>query len=364
MADEELHTIENVEIFATGTHNGDRYTTKDLDDMVDSFGKVGFNVPLKAAHNWTESDVALGWIENLRRKGSKLVADFTNIPESVFATIKRRGWDAVSSEIFFDIERNKKTFRRVLKAVGLLGISTPAVTLKPLHKLEFSETGDTFRTYEYKPQEEDMELKEMAEKIESLEKERDELKSTNGRGDITVQIAKLQADIITGHEDYKKNSEELIKTLSNELKENKTKTEEIAKTLRDDKIKSLSAKLKIPALRPHIEALFSVVSEVTKTVKFSAKSGEKEEETSAEKVIESFIDALNKQAERLFGQNAKVNAVDRENETSEEDIGEEVDKRIQKYIKDNKLDKVSDYSEAMRAVLDADEDLKTAYAAN
>lgn len=127
--------IEGVEIFASGVHNGDCYTTEDLDDMVSNFREVGFTPPLKAGHDDTPGKPAIGWIENVRRHGSKLIADITHIPSEIYNLIKRRGYDRVSSEIFWNAKQNGKTFRRVLKAVALLGADIPAVgSLKPLHQ--------------------------------------------------------------------------------------------------------------------------------------------------------------------------------------------------------------------------------------
>ncbi len=47
-ADMTRYEIKDVEIFSTGTYNGDKYTTKDLDDILDSFGKTGYDPQTRA----------------------------------------------------------------------------------------------------------------------------------------------------------------------------------------------------------------------------------------------------------------------------------------------------------------------------
>jgi hypothetical protein len=102
--------------------------------MVANFGRVGFNPPVKLGHKEQSGDRAFGWVTAIRRIGSKLVADLSGVPAALVRLIKDRAYDAVSSEVFWNLERNGKTFRRVLKAVALLGAETPAVSdLRPLH---------------------------------------------------------------------------------------------------------------------------------------------------------------------------------------------------------------------------------------
>lgn len=129
----EVGTIRGVEIFATGTHNGDEYGEADLDEMVASFPHLGYKPPLKQGHG--EGQRAYGWVENLRRAGSKLLADFVDVPKKVIEEIREKGWGPVSAEVFWDLERAGTTFKRALKAVALLGGDVPAVPgLKPVYE--------------------------------------------------------------------------------------------------------------------------------------------------------------------------------------------------------------------------------------
>lgn len=141
--------IKGVEIFEVGEWNGDKYDESDLDAMVDAFKHQQFVPPLKAGHDETPGRPALGWVANLRRVGTKLIADFTHIPDAVFQVIKSRGFDRVSSEIYWDLKQGKKKFRRALKAVALLGADVPAVSsLAPLHSLFFNLEG-TVKYYDW-----------------------------------------------------------------------------------------------------------------------------------------------------------------------------------------------------------------------
>lgn len=126
--------IKNVEIFATGTWNGRKYTDKDLDDIVNSFGHVGFEPPLKLGHNDGQKMLqkdglpAAGWVENIKKVGSKLVADFKDVPKKIFELLEKKAYKTKSVEIYHNLTvQGGKTFSHVLKAVALLGADIPEV---------------------------------------------------------------------------------------------------------------------------------------------------------------------------------------------------------------------------------------------
>ncbi len=137
------NAIKGVEIFKTGTHNGDVYTEKDLDDMVTAFGVLDFRPAIKIGHTKdSPGSPAYGWVQNVSRDGDKLRADFTDMHDSVVEAIRNKAYDRCSSEIYFNLKRGGKDYRRALKAVALLGAEVPAVAgLTPLHKMEFAEAG-------------------------------------------------------------------------------------------------------------------------------------------------------------------------------------------------------------------------------
>ena len=147
------------EVFATGTHNGDTYSAADLDAMVEAFPKAGFKPPIKLGHSdgqkllKGEELVAAGWIENLRRVGVKLLADFKKVPGKIADLIKAGAFRQKSAEVVWDFPNGKDKFPRVLTGVALLGEHIPAVAdlndivslyKKPLDDLthEFKGEGD------------------------------------------------------------------------------------------------------------------------------------------------------------------------------------------------------------------------------
>jgi hypothetical protein len=118
--------------------------------MVDAFDRCGFKVPVKLGHDEKSGDRSWGWVKAIRRVGSKLVADITDIPSSLFKLIKEKAYDAVSAEIFWDIERNGEVFKRCLRAVALLGAEIPAVSdLAPISAAEMHSTRSR-RAFRYK----------------------------------------------------------------------------------------------------------------------------------------------------------------------------------------------------------------------
>lgn len=125
--------IKNVEIMRTGVWNRDKFTLAHLKAMAENFKKLDYRVPVKLGHTRDPGAPAYGWLANVRLAGEKLVADFTDVPAEIVEMIKKKMFDTVSSEIYFNLLREGKTYNRALKAVALLGANIPAVAgLKPL----------------------------------------------------------------------------------------------------------------------------------------------------------------------------------------------------------------------------------------
>jgi hypothetical protein len=131
-----MSEIKGVEIFSVGKWNGDDFTVEDIDAMVDSFNenKATLRPFLKLGHNEQQKILAndglpaAGWVDNLRRVGEKLVADFVQVPKQVMELIQKGAYKKVSSEIYFNIKLGDKLFSRFLSGVALLGTDLPAVT--------------------------------------------------------------------------------------------------------------------------------------------------------------------------------------------------------------------------------------------
>ncbi|GAG44697.1 unnamed protein product, partial [marine sediment metagenome] len=127
--------LKDVEIFSAANNpNGHEYTDDDLENMVDGFFKTKEELKpyLKLGHDDEQRIAqnsglpAIGWIDNLRKVGKKLIADFVKVPKKVYDFIKAGGYRRVSSEIFWNIEVGGKKYKKLLKAVSLLGADTPA----------------------------------------------------------------------------------------------------------------------------------------------------------------------------------------------------------------------------------------------
>ena len=129
------------EIFDTGTWNKIPFNDADLNGIVDSFDKIeNQKVFLKLGHNGkqeiTDGQPAIGWIERIYRKGTKLVADFRDLPTVIHNAISKKLYRTVSVELLRNVEYKGSTYPWILDAVALLGSDQPAVnTLADLEAL-------------------------------------------------------------------------------------------------------------------------------------------------------------------------------------------------------------------------------------
>lgn len=135
---EPLQIIRGAEIFKTGTWKGKQFETKDLDEMVNNwreFKDSWFQPAVKDGHHFEPGKPALGYLDNVRRVGDKLIADLVDLPTKVYDMIKGKRYDRVSAEIAPNLEKNGKTYKWVLSALAILGPEIPEVTgLKPLRQ--------------------------------------------------------------------------------------------------------------------------------------------------------------------------------------------------------------------------------------
>ena len=180
------------EVFAVGDWKGDKYGTKDLDEIVKGFDetKDALKPYVKLGHNDGQNLAqkdglpAVGWIENVRRQGKKLLVDIKNVPKKIYELIKTGAYKRVSSEIFFNLDINGKKYPKLLKAVAFLGGDTPAVTslddILALYtqELNFTTEVKNFREYSFSPEE----AQKMDQLMQMMQKMMDELK-LQGEGD-------------------------------------------------------------------------------------------------------------------------------------------------------------------------------------
>jgi len=146
---EKLFDIKEVEIFKTGTHNGNKFTSEDLTEMAKNFELLksenpDFSLPIKIGHDNAFGDgaPAAGWMTNIRKVGDKLFADLVDIPETIYKFIKNKGFRSRSVEIITNFkDRAGKVIGKVLSAIALLGMTMPAVNLRDAGRFLH---GDTF----------------------------------------------------------------------------------------------------------------------------------------------------------------------------------------------------------------------------
>lgn len=139
------------EIFAAGSWNGDTYTEQNLEDIAQAFRETQatWGVPVKLSHDHPSHLPAVGWVENVRRVGRKLMADFKRVPKKIYDLIKAGGYRGKSAEVFWNVKVNGKTYPYLLKAVAILGVDPKAVqSINDLVALYGAAGGHTQKAYE------------------------------------------------------------------------------------------------------------------------------------------------------------------------------------------------------------------------
>jgi hypothetical protein len=102
-------------------------TPATIDALVSSFDALNLSrkVPLKLGHNdkqpVTDGQPALGWVSRVWRDGTKLMADFVDVPEVIFEAIRKKLYKTVSIEAARDVQAGTRRLPWVLEAVALLG---------------------------------------------------------------------------------------------------------------------------------------------------------------------------------------------------------------------------------------------------
>ena len=322
---EQTYNLNGVEIFSTGIWNGDRYSEKDLDAMIENFDDVGFEPPIKLGHNEEQSELqdgqpALGYISKIYKVGSKLVADFKELPKKVFDAIKRGNYKRVSSEIYWNYKANGSTFNRVLKAVALLGADIPAVTnLESIEGL-YSNMGTGEVKYHYNGKESEI-MEENHDKV-SIQKYEDEIS----------QLRKEKEEVM---KEYQAHKDEI-------------KKENIASYM--DSLKT-EGKI-LPVQYKEVEALLSTA---TDEKVYSYSQDDKEINLSQFELVTSILDNMPKVVEfaEISEEGGEPQVV-----ADYDNAGVEVDRRAKLYLEQKKAE---NYGEAVLAVLKNDKELSDKY---
>lgn len=133
--------LKDVVLFRVGLWNGMEFSEADLDEIASNFALLEqeMRVPLKLGHRGKSKDQladdgsgleqpALGFVENVRREGAKLLADFRDVPKIMRKAIESRLYSGLSIELLSGVKFKGKMLRYVLDAVALLGSTQPAVS--------------------------------------------------------------------------------------------------------------------------------------------------------------------------------------------------------------------------------------------
>lgn len=131
----DVTTIHDVELCAVGNwasalSGRTPIIGEDLDDMVAAAADTEVDhAPLKIGHvdPRFDGEPALGWLANVRRVGDKVVADLTDVPTKLAATVKH-AFRRRSVEIAWGVKTpSGKQYRAALTGLALLGVTPPAV---------------------------------------------------------------------------------------------------------------------------------------------------------------------------------------------------------------------------------------------
>jgi hypothetical protein len=342
MSKNNLFELGDVEIFRTGTWNGDKYVESDLDDIVDAFAKQGFQVPIKLGHKEESGDKAFGWVKSLRRSGQTLIADFMDLPADVYQAIKSRSFDSVSSEIFFNLKRGTDTFRRALKAVALLGAEIPAVAgLKPLREsftLPDDIVGESIFLYSLNREDFSMNDTELKQQLE----------------DSTKMIATLTADLAAAKlATNKDDTSPEFKKLQSAHDETIKQLQALQDQARVNAVDKVLETCKVPSYREFIRPLAELCQGGTVAKEYTI--GDKQ--VSPVELTAALIGKINSDAELLF-KHTSGTKTDLESGDAMDIPADEVDRLTNEYLKENKTD---DYQVALFAVLKANPELAIRY---
>jgi len=333
--------ILGVEVFGVGFHNGDTYTMADIRDMAEASKSIDFKATISVGH-WSSGENK-GFATNLTVKGKKLLADFVNIPDDIFEKIKEQRFDRVSSEIIWDLVRNKKVFRRVLSGVALLGVEIPAVAdLKPLSKHVFEEGSyEASNTYPVPFTYEDKGLIIMPEDLKKFEELQSKFDEMNKKYD--AQAAELTSE------------KSKVLAVEGSYQAYAAKQAATDKLVADLQSAALTQKVdgcKIPALRPLFFALYSLANETTAKV-YNVET-KLHDEKSAACLLDEVMAYVNEKSSGLFQQHSAEGAP----EAELADPGAEVHKRVLAYQAANPG---VAYQVAASTVLAADSELSKQY---
>ena len=130
----ETESLQGVEIFEAGTDSTRDWTPEHLDQIVSNFKAKVVDPPLVALGHDEDQGIlmnaglpAAGWISDLKRVGSKLVANISDVPKKVAEAIRNKAYKYISAEIYPFFMSEGKNIGKVLRRIALLGADIPRV---------------------------------------------------------------------------------------------------------------------------------------------------------------------------------------------------------------------------------------------
>lgn len=249
---EPLAEIKGLEIFEAGTYRGRAYAEKALDEMVANFEALKDTIKPTLVVGHSESQKLLkdsglpsaGWMSALRRAGTKLVADFREVPKVIAALIGKGAYRRVSSEIYHNFDDRGHALRRV----ALLGGEIPEVkTLQDVLALYADGEDTTWVIFDESPQSTRKEKNTMSDNNNKLEKLQEDMTKLSG------QVATLTAE--------KSDLSEKIKTLEAEKKAALETLSEKAKAEKALKVRAMFQPLREKGLAPAVAGRLQAFAE-------------------------------------------------------------------------------------------------------
>jgi len=159
-----------IEIFKTGLHtdsNGQtqEFTAEDLDKIVQTYNTQikddnSLLAPIVKGHPESNAP-SYGWVEQLARRGTKLLAKLKGLSDELINDIKDKRFQKVSISLYPNL---------MLRHIGMLGAATPAV--KGLKPVEF-----TADFAEFSEINEDSSIIEFQSELASLQNENETLRT-------------------------------------------------------------------------------------------------------------------------------------------------------------------------------------------
>jgi len=210
-------------IFSVGTWNGDKYTEAMLDDIIKAYNDTRgiLRPPIKLGHSadqkLTKGMPAIGWVDNLRKVGNDIVADFKKIPKKIYDLVDVGAYRTVSSEFWKNATINGKKYAYIFKGLAFLGAELPGVdTVDDIINMYEVDDKTEVKIYEVEVKNETKPEVKNNEKSEDKEMNEKEIEELNKR------VADLEATNKTASEKYATDKE----VWGNEKKELETKNTE------------------------------------------------------------------------------------------------------------------------------------------